>query len=56
MNIKIDITQLTYERAEQYARDGIITEAQFEHYNYLWRNSAARLSSIAESYTKRGAS
>ena len=40
----------TYEQAEQLYFNGCIGQELWEKYCYVWRNSAPRLSSLAEQY------
>ena len=48
-----DILGLTYDRAESMHQTGHLSDAEWEHYRYLWRNSAFHLSSLAQGYERK---
>ena len=50
--VTLDITKLTYDDAERLNRNGSLSDAEFEHYRYLWRNGAYRYSSLAEQFQR----
>ena len=41
---------LTYNEAENHYRQGVISQDEWEHYCYHWKNESGRFSSLAESY------
>jgi hypothetical protein len=44
------VFNLTFDEAERYYRAGLITLAQWEEYQILWRNSAFRFTHLAEGF------
>ena len=44
------LQSMTYEQAESKYRQGVISQAEFDEYCYLWRNSVYRYSTVASDY------
>jgi hypothetical protein len=44
------ITEKTFEEAEYWYKNGLISEEQWDTYRLIWRNSAPHFSSLAEEF------
>jgi hypothetical protein len=47
---KAQFSKVTFDQVESWYRQGIVSQEEFEHYCYHWRNEAPRFSILCQSY------